>query len=190
MAEIQEVSIKHEAIMDFLMSHPNIRLSEVANNFGITQGWLSQIIHSDVFQLRLREKQGVAFHSTVLPLREKMLVVAHQALDKLSEQIPLETDTKTLSTVADNVLEKLGFSSKAPTVQVNNTQVNVLRSEIEEARALLHRRKNSTEVVIDGASTPLTLPAESFASMGEASEGTSISALQSLREASASGGEV
>lgn len=148
-AEIQRVSVRHEAIMDYLMANPLVRMQDVAGYFKISPGWLSQVIHSDAFQMLLRDKQGTVFHSTVLPLREKMTVVAHAALDKIAEQLPHESDTKTLANVAEAVLDRLGFSSKVPAVQFNqstNVQVNVLRSEIEEARAVLYQKGGEREV--------------------------------------------
>lgn len=194
MAEIQSVSIKHEMIMDYLMAHPNIRLGDVAASFGITQPWLSQVIHSDAFQLKLREKQGIAFHHTVLPIREKMLAVAHQALDKIAEQLPMETNVKTLNDVAENVLDRLGYGSKgvATSVQVtNNTQINVLRDELEEARELLYKKRtNSVEVVIDGISAPIALPVQNTPTMGEAGEGAALSTPEAEWQESSSGGEV
>lgn len=173
MPEIQKVSVKHEAIMDFLMSNPCIALKEVADRFGVTQPWLSCIIHSDAFQTKLREKQDVMFHHTVLPLREKMTVVAHMALDKVVQQLPLETDLKTIQNTADSVLDRLGFGAKAPAVQINNTQnvqVNTLREELENARALIGKApRPQLQVVIDG-SIALPISEASETSMGEDSE--------------------
>ena len=138
MPEIQKVSIRHEAIMDYLMSYPKVKLGTVAEAFGVTQPWLSCVIHSDAFQEMLRTKQGIAFHDTVLPIREKMLNVAHQALDRLADQIPFEMESKNLSSIAGDVLERLGYTSKAPAVQINKqTNVTVLAGEIREAQALL-----------------------------------------------------
>lgn len=175
MGEIQRLSIRHEAIMDYLMANPCVPLSQVAQTFGVTQPWLSQIIHSDAFQSMLKTKQEIAFHHTVLPLREKMTNIAHMALDKLAQTLPTETDVGTINKVAEGVLDRLGYSSKTPAVVVNNTQnvqVNTLRSELEEARLLLGKaEKPKLGVTIDGSALPIGLPAlsnEGAPSMGEA----------------------
>lgn len=161
MPEIQKVGIKHEAILDFLMCNPTMRMQDVAAKFGVSGPWLSCIVHSDAFQSMLRKKQDVAFHHSVLPIREKMQAVAGLALDRLLDTLPNEADTRNLSAVADNVLEKMGFSSKAPAVQVNNSQtinINTSRSELEEARALLGRvEKPQLGVTIDGNATSLPI---------------------------------
>lgn len=161
MPEIQRVSIRHEAIMDHLMSFPCVRLGDVAKTFGVSQAWLSCIIHSDAFQGLLKEKQGVAFHHTVLPLKEKMLAVAHQALDQLTETLPLETEPKALSAIAGDVLDRLGYGSKNPVVQFNqqnNIHVSDLRQEIEAAQALLGRGPPPLEVAHNGDRATLALP--------------------------------
>lgn len=174
--------------MDFLMSSPKVSLGEVAQEFGVTQPWLSCIIHSDAFQSLLREKQNVAFHHTVLPIREKMLNVAHQALDKLVETLPFELEPRNLSAIAGDVLDRLGFTSKVPTVQFNqqNNHVTILREEIDAARALLGAqapRPAALEVAHNGERTILALPhngageavqRESLAGLGPAFQGTAL----------------
>jgi len=170
MSEIQAVSIRHEAIMDHLMAHPCVKLGDVAIKFGVTAGWLSQIIHSDAFQALLKEKQGVAFHHTVLPLREKMVAVANIALDRLMDQVPFETETKAMKDVADSMLEKLGFGSKqgGTVINDNSTHVTVLRAEVEEARKLLGKAERPQPgVIIDGERAPIAISSKGEPIMGE-----------------------
>jgi len=178
-AGIKRVSIKHEAIIDFLIANPTMRLRDVAAHFGVTQPWLSCIIHSDAFQTLLREKQGVVFHHTVLPIREKMMNIGHMALDKLAEQLPMETDTRTIANVAESVLDRLGFGTKGAVVNINNTvqntQVNVLRDELEAARALIGKTERPRlEVVIDGERTGVALPVPSQTDLGASNSGKAL----------------
>ena len=188
MTGIQRVSVRHEAIMEHLMTHPCVALSTVAEAFGITQGWLSQVIHSDAFQALLREKQGIAFHHTVLPIREKMLSVAHLALDQLTERLPLEQEPRNLSAIAADVLDRLGFSSKVPSVQINqqNVHITALRDEIRDAQALLGATAQppALEVARNGDRTVLalpspggngTLPGADYSGLGEAFKETALS---------------
>ncbi len=114
MAEIQRVSIKHEAIMDYIMAFPTVKLGDVAKHFGVTQPWLSQIIHSDAFQEMYKGKAESAFSHTVLSLREKMETAAHIAMDRLLETLPFETEVSTISDVGESMLDRLGFSPKSP----------------------------------------------------------------------------
>lgn len=155
------------------MSNPKIKLGDVASHFGVTQPWLSQIIHSDAFQEKLKEKQDVAFHSTVLPIREKMNAVAHIALDKLADMLPMETEVRTVNDVTENMLDRLGFGAKP--IQGNTTfnqQNNLVfpnanAAEIAAAREMLQAKKGSAlGVVVDGHVSPIALPREGEASLG------------------------
>lgn len=169
---IQKVSIKHEEIMNFMLANPTRKLQDVARHFGITPGWLSCVIHSEAFQARLAERKDAIFNETVLPLKEKMMVVAHQALDTLVERVPLMSD-KDLNNLADQTLEKLGFGSKgshAATQPGTPGTVNVtfnLRNELEEARSLIGARPSrpALEVLVDGKPAPIGIgsPAKVYA---------------------------
>lgn len=194
----KQLSIRHMEIMDFLMSNPRVKLGDVAARFGVTQGWLSQIIHSDAFQAMLAEKQSIAFHETVLPIREKMKNVAHLALDKLAEQLPKEQEVSTLSSVASSILDRLGYGTKpAPGTVINNTQVNVLRGELDEARKIMHSKVSRSEVIIDGqcapiglGRTPTEVQGESVSLVGEALLESPIQSPGAANSAAEAGGAV
>jgi hypothetical protein len=158
--------------MDYMLANPGVSLGEIAKAFNYTQGWLSQIIHSDAFQAMLRDKQGVIFHNTVMPIREKMLGVASLALDRMIEKVQVEGDLSTLSKTAEGVLDRLGFGSKGGNTfimnQTNNTQVNTLRSELDEAKALLGRAERpQIGVTIDESGKQPALPAPSQTDLGQ-----------------------
>lgn len=166
MPEIQQVSNRHEAILNHLIANPTMSLGAVALAFGYTQAWLSCIIHSDAFQCKLKERQDVVFHSTILPITEKMQAVAHIALDRLVERLPAENEPKNLSSIAGDVLDRLGYAApKGGTVvnfQQNNVQNNhmsTLRQEIDNARALLVRGPPPLEVAHNGDRAVIALPA-------------------------------
>jgi len=141
-------------------------MAQVAETFGYSAAWLSCIIHSDAFQFKLKERQDLVFHHTVLPLTEKMQAVAHSALDRLIERLPAENEPKNLSSIAGDVLDRLGYAApKGGTVvnfQQNNTQHNhmsTLREEINNARALLVRGPPPLEVAHNGERAVIALPA-------------------------------
>lgn len=175
MAEIKSLSICHQAIMDYLMAHPTERLQDVAKAFGYTPAWLSQIIHSDAFQVMLKEKQGIAFHETVLTIKDKMMVTAHAALDKLNDMLPSIQDPRTINDITENMLDRLGFGAKPingnVTINQQNNMVvpNTNAAEIAAARKLLEaRRVSALGVALDGHGVPIALPREGQASVGEA----------------------
>ncbi len=142
-AQVAKVSIKHDAILDVLVANPTLRRSEVAAMFGVTVPWLSTIIHSDVFQEKLRERQDLVFDIAVVrPIQEKLMGAANIAVERLMENLQYESDTKTLNTVLDTTLKNLGYGQKstgAPVNQQNNFTFNVTKEELADARKLIGR---------------------------------------------------
>lgn len=138
-AEIKKVSIKHESIMNYIMENPQTPLRDVAAFFGISQSWLSTVIHSPAFQDRLAEKKDVLFHHTVVStIKDKISVLAHKALDKLNENIDFMSTKETRET-AEMALEGLGYVGKsaqpaAPAGVTNNNTYFVARELFVEAQ--------------------------------------------------------
>jgi hypothetical protein len=48
----------HEAIIDYMLERPDSTLTEMADHFGRTVGWLYMIRQSDAFQARLRNRRA------------------------------------------------------------------------------------------------------------------------------------
>lgn len=114
--QIAKVSIKHEAILDYLLVNPAEKLSNVAAYFGVGQPWLSVIIHSDAFQAKLAAKSGECFSSIVLPLREQLLGVAQVGVEKLGEALQnasTSSDKQFIADTTDSILKNLGYSPKS-----------------------------------------------------------------------------
>ncbi len=149
-AQVAKVSIKHDAILDVLVANPTLRRSEVAAMFGVTVPWLSTIIHSDVFQEKLRERQDLVFDIAVVrPIQEKLMGAANMAAERLMENLQYESDTKTLNTVLDTTLKNLGYGQKStgtPVNQQNNFTFNVTKEELADARKLIGRAASLTGI--------------------------------------------
>ena len=124
-ASIAKLSIRHEAILQYLLANPIVTMGEVAEKFGVTQSWLSVVVNSEAF-IEARERyQEIAFHETVLPVREKLMVAANKALDRLNQLTPMEMDLDKVRKTAETTLAALGFGSPKGPSTVNNTQINI-----------------------------------------------------------------
>ena len=128
--QIAKVSIKHDAILDYLLVHPAEKLGDVAVYFGMSQAWLSVIIHSDAFQAKLAEKSDECFHSSILPLREQLMGVAQVGVEKLGqvmENASPVTDKQFIVDTTDSILKNLGYSPKSanPQPPSGNTTNNI-----------------------------------------------------------------
>lgn len=138
MPEIQDVSIRHDAIMQFMLANPTVPLGEVAKTFGVTQPWLSCVIHSAAFQDLLKQRQDQMFHFTVV---EKMNAVASKSLDNLMVHLQASNVNPGFNLdVADKVLNRLGYAPQraaAPAVQAVQMNFSVSRDDLAAARAMI-----------------------------------------------------
>lgn len=152
-ASIQKVSVKHDTIMNYILVNPTVPLGVVARHFGVTAPWLSTIIHSDAFQAQLRRKKDAMFNTHVLPLGEKLLGLAHVAVERLGEQLDKTDNPDYIADTAVMLLDRVGFSPKSPapaatTMNVQNNIYQVDRATLEEARAAIGRRLGATQQVV------------------------------------------
>lgn len=153
--QIKNVSVKHDAIMDYMLSNPSAPLSLVAKEFGIGQAWLSVIIHSDAFQAQLGEKKHGLFETTVIPLREKLIGVAHLGVDKVGEVLEnssATSDKQFIVDTTDSILKNLGYSPKSaptPSAPTQNTTLIIQADKgmLEAARANMRKVTEVSEGV-------------------------------------------
>lgn len=138
--QIKTLKPKHDAIMDWLIANPQAKLGECAAAFGVTQAWLSCIINSDIFQARYQKILGEYRDERILPLRDKLIGIAHQAVDQLAAHMATEKVGPDFALkVSDTILNRLGYGTKAAAgVTINNVAVvapqGISREEIEAAR--------------------------------------------------------
>ena len=137
-ASIQKVSHKHEAILNFLLDNPTLRIGEVAAHFNVTFPWMSTIIHSHAFQNQLKRRQDQIFDCAILgTVEEKLGAAAQVTMDAYLEKVPTFTADQLIS-AQDKLLGRLGYGSNGhgPSIGTQiNVQVNHVSKEIlEEAR--------------------------------------------------------
>jgi hypothetical protein len=128
--------------------NPHLSLRECADHFGYTQPWLSQLIHSDIFQARLKERQMEVAARVAQSIPDKLRAVTDIALDKLAEKVADSEDPEFILDAADRALHRMGYApasarnpagSPAQLNQVSNqTNVFVLgQDDLHQARELM-----------------------------------------------------
>jgi len=139
--QLSKLSHRHDAIMNFMLLYPKKTLKECAEYFGLTQAYLSVVIHSDIFQARLRERQDAVFNGTVLHLRDKLEALAHLTVDKLMEKVSDSNDPEFIRDTAAQTLAQIGYGPKGNPAQPaqSNVQINigVDSNTLAEARKLM-----------------------------------------------------
>lgn len=177
MGSIASLSIRHEAIMDYLIIFPERSKKECAEYFGVSPTWLSQIIHSDAFQARLRDRQDTKFSTLVLTLKEKMEAAGHRSVEKLAEALEaadpdIAEDRKFIASATDKVLARLGYGTsrnvQPPTAPPNMQQNNfyaVDRETLAQARSLMQNKPEA--LVHDKQALLEEVPASEKDSLGQ-----------------------
>lgn len=140
--QVKNLTIRHDLILNWLIANPDRPMRECADHFNVTQAWLSIIVHSDVFQARLRERQETLFSNTVLDTREKLQTLSHVALDRLTEAVEQSDDPEFILDAADKALHRLGYaprtgSTTGPAVANTQVNINIDRATLTDAQQLM-----------------------------------------------------
>ena len=145
MPEIKRLSIRHEAIMEWLIANPSAKLAECARSFGVSQPWLSCIIHSDAFKGRYQELIGENIDQRVMPLRNQLTGVAATAIQKLGTAVEASSDPDFLLATVDKTLHRLGYAPQsaqpAAAGTLNQTQINFYSASKEDLERARERRR-------------------------------------------------
>lgn len=159
MAELVKLSTTHEMLMNWLVLNPEKSLRECADHFGYTQSWVSQIIHSDIFQHALAEKQEKISMRVAESIPAKLARAADIAIEKLTEHLEKTEDPEFILSASDKILHRMGFapqSARAPAGGTSgglNQQNNffVQASDLSAARELMQIAASSSPL---GATLP------------------------------------
>lgn len=113
-AQVLKISHLHDQLMDFMIARPTAKLRDVAEHFQRTQAWVSTIIHSDVFQAKLRERQDQVFGEIALTVRDRIVGLANSSLELLAERVEAgKIKNGDLVRTTDSMLSKMGFGGPA-----------------------------------------------------------------------------
>lgn len=84
--QVERISYTHDAVIDFMIAHPEASQGNIATVFGYTQSWMSIIINSDAFQARLRERKGEIVDPALLAtVNDRFKGVLARSLEKLAD---------------------------------------------------------------------------------------------------------
>ncbi len=150
---VKKVGDWHDAIIEFMLSHPQCEPREVAANFNVSQHWLEIIVGSDIFQERLRRTQnanGGAGEIVQPSATDKVRSLASLGTDILASRLERSRDqigvlpNEEVCKVVKMALEALGHSGAPSGVFVDSRQVNtyiVDRDLLETARGKMRELK-------------------------------------------------
>lgn len=145
---IGKVSYKHDAIIDFILANPTVQQNEIARHFDYSQGWISQIIASDAFQVRLAERSGDLVDPLIRRDRDAMFKsLIDRSFEILEEKLRMPAnvvpDQLVLRTM-ELASRAVGYGARDPAVVINQ-QNNSVSYHLEQMgdglKKLLHRKR-------------------------------------------------
>lgn len=146
--QIQKISHRHSMIMNWMVLNPDKPLRMCADHFGVTQAWLSTVIHSDVFQAEFQQKLQNIHGRCAESIPEKLRMVADIALDRLADKVAESEDAEFILDAADKALHRMGYAPSSARNGYNagqqvNVQQNVFmlsQDDLEKARGIMRNQ--------------------------------------------------
>ena len=148
--QLKNLSHKHMAILEHMCANPAAKLREVAFVFDVSQAWLSSIIHTDMFQAKLADRTDECFSAIAIPLRQKLMGLAHNSVDKLNEKLETIEGPREIQDIAEMALEAVGYgpekaSSESPSTSIH---IHIDADSLASARAKIGRTfENETKEI-------------------------------------------
>lgn len=148
-AGIGQVSYKHDAIIDFILQNPGVQQNEIARYFDYSVSWISQIIASDAFQVRLAERAGDLVDPLIRRDRDAMFKslidrsfeILQQKLQMPANVVPDQLVLRTMELASRAV----GYGAREAAVVINNNQTNSVNLHLEQMgeglKNLLRRKR-------------------------------------------------
>jgi len=85
---LKKLNYTHEALVDLMVSHPELNQNQLASAFGYTAAWLSTIVCSDAFQARLAQKREEIIDPVLrLTVEERFKAMVNRSFEVLMEKL-------------------------------------------------------------------------------------------------------
>lgn len=137
-AAIQRVSYSHDKMIDLIIANPRIKQDHLAQYFGYTPAWVSRIMSSDAFRLRMEQRREELVNPIITATLEERFAdlalrgaaIMQEKLDQPAELVSFADAAKAVELGAKG-LAVGGFGSR---VSVDVSANIDLRGALEEAQ--------------------------------------------------------
>lgn len=137
-AAIEKVSYSHDKMIDLIIANPRIKQDNLAQYFGYTPAWVSRIMSSDAFRLRMEQRREELVNPIITAtLEERFADLALRGAAIMQEKLDQPASLVTFADAAKAVeigakgLAVGGFGSK---VSVDVNASIDLRGALEDAK--------------------------------------------------------
>lgn len=108
--QINSLNHRHQGVLEWLILNPDKPLGDCAKHLGYTLSWVSQIVHSDMFQARYKQLCEEAGQEAVHTINNQLKAATATALEKTIERLEGTPTERFLGETLKTTLEALGFS--------------------------------------------------------------------------------
>ena len=113
--QVQRLNHRHEQIVNWLVCNPHRNLTECAIYFNYTQAWLTQVVNSDAFQARYRQRCDEVGVATVHTVQSKIAGLSMVVLDRMTDRVVKgEMSDKGMCDTLNLTLKSLGYGGDTP----------------------------------------------------------------------------
>ena len=140
---IEKVSYTHDAMIDLLISNPEISQLDIAAYFGYTPPWVSRVIRSDAFRERLASRKGEIVDPKILESVELQFeVLVKRSLEVLQEKLAIEQapSADLALKCADLGARALGYGAKQSNVNIQQNFVVAMPQKARDSADWLEGR--------------------------------------------------
>lgn len=133
--QIQSVNHRHEAIIDWLMAHPEVKnLQVLCDQLNVSRSWLSIVMNSDAFRTEYQRRRDEYNKLYADEVQSKLFEASSKALDRLIDALDdVDIDPRFALDAVDKCTNRLGFGPSkgaAPAVQINAAGVAVVDKDL------------------------------------------------------------
>lgn len=119
-AQIQKVSVTHDAIIDAWIARPEMTQRQLAQMFGYTPTGMGIIVRSDAFKARMQARKDELVDPLILQtIEDRFTNLAHASLDILEEKLANSNDPKLALASLEAAQKGLGMGARNTSV-INN----------------------------------------------------------------------
>jgi hypothetical protein len=125
MHQLKDINHRHEQIVNWLILNPDKPLGDCARFFGYSQPWLSQVVHSDMFQALYQERCRAVGALAVHTIANELGVLTAETIEKCREKLQIQPSERFLGDTLRTTLQALGYGASPSNGNgVVNVQVN------------------------------------------------------------------
>lgn len=120
-SRIQSLRYTHEAMIDVIIAHPEVKQNELAKMFDKSVPWISRIIGSDSFQAALAKRREELTDPYLLAsIEERFKGVVHQSLEIIAEKLQSTQSVDLALKSLDVGVKALGYGARSAGPTQNN----------------------------------------------------------------------